>query len=168
MSAPFHLKVIAIQPWEKITYKQHSIRNVRTCAPSEDSDQTAHSHSLIRIFTERILVAKDAKFLHAHNEDSDQTATMLGRFDSSLGAHVWRYVVCRCGSFVYKCKNIDYCLLINSDEFSCSSNTKYLIVTIFYRNPHPKCEQCRRCSDTAFSCVWSGSRLFAKVPFIGR
>ena len=25
------------------------------CAPSEDSDQPAHSHSLIRIFTERIL-----------------------------------------------------------------------------------------------------------------
>ena len=28
---------------------------LRTCAPSEDSDQPAHSRSLIRIFTERIL-----------------------------------------------------------------------------------------------------------------
>ena len=47
---------------------------IRTCAPSEDSDQPAHSRSLIRIFMGRTWVAKDAKFLHADNEDTDQTA----------------------------------------------------------------------------------------------
>ena len=30
-------------------------RNHRTCAPSEDLDHPAHSHSLIRIFSGRIL-----------------------------------------------------------------------------------------------------------------
>ena len=44
-------------------------RNVRKCtcghAPKEDLDQSVHSHSLIRIFTECVLVAKDARFLHA-------------------------------------------------------------------------------------------------------
>ena len=41
----------------------------RICAPSEDSDQPAHSRSLIRIFIRRILGSKHAKFLHAVNED---------------------------------------------------------------------------------------------------
>ena len=44
--------------------------------PREDSDQPAHPRSLIGIFTERILDSKDVKFLHANNEDSDQTAQM--------------------------------------------------------------------------------------------
>ena len=34
-----------------------------TCVPSEDSDQHAHSRSLIRIFTGHILDIKAAKFL---------------------------------------------------------------------------------------------------------
>ena len=34
----------------------------------------AHSRSLIRIFTGRIWIANDAQFIHADNEDSDQTA----------------------------------------------------------------------------------------------
>ena len=46
-----------------------------TYAPSEDSDQTAHPRSLIRIFPGRILDNKDAKLLHT-DEDSDQTARM--------------------------------------------------------------------------------------------
>ena len=45
----------------------------RTCAPSEDSDQPVHSCSLIRIFSGRVffLTAKDAKFQHVDNEDSN-------------------------------------------------------------------------------------------------
>ena len=34
---------------------------MQTCAPSEDSDQTAHSRSLIRIFPERILGCQGCK-----------------------------------------------------------------------------------------------------------
>ena len=35
--------------------QQRQETNLRTCAPREDSDQTAHTRSLIRIFTGRIL-----------------------------------------------------------------------------------------------------------------
>ena len=45
-------------------------------APSKESDQLAQSGSLIRIFTGHILIAKDAMFLHADNEDADQTTRM--------------------------------------------------------------------------------------------
>ena len=47
---------------------------LRTCTHREDSDQPAHSHSLIRIFNGRILMAKDAGLLHANNTNSDQNA----------------------------------------------------------------------------------------------
>ena len=40
---------------------QHGKTYLRTCAPSEDSDQPAHSRSLIRIFTERILDSQGCK-----------------------------------------------------------------------------------------------------------
>ena len=42
----------------------------------EDSDKPAHSRSLTRVLTGRIWLAKDAKFLEADNEDSDQTMRM--------------------------------------------------------------------------------------------
>ena len=44
--------------------------------PSKDSDQTAHSRSLIRIFTGCIWIAKNATFLHAVNEGADQIARL--------------------------------------------------------------------------------------------
>ena len=53
-----------IAPQRKKTY-------LRTCTPSEDSDQPAPSHSLIKIFTECILDSqfKNATFLHTDKED---------------------------------------------------------------------------------------------------
>ena len=56
-------------------YMNHKAKN-RTCAPSEDSDQPAHSRSLIRIFTGRFLITEDATCIHADNEDPDQTVRM--------------------------------------------------------------------------------------------
>ena len=44
------------------------------CAPNEDSDQPAHSRSLIRNFTARIRDSQGCKVANADNEDSDQTA----------------------------------------------------------------------------------------------
>ena len=59
---------------------------LQTRESSEDSDQPAHSRSLIRIFTGRIfMIAKGAKFLHADNEDWSDCA-------DALGAHVRGYV----------------------------------------------------------------------------
>ena len=37
------------------------------------------------------LIAMDANFLHAENEDSDQTARMRSLIESSFGVHVRRY-----------------------------------------------------------------------------
>ena len=42
-------------------------RTFWTNAPSEDSDQTAHSRKLIRISAGALWIAKTAKFLHADN-----------------------------------------------------------------------------------------------------
>ena len=47
-----------------------------TCAPSEDSDQPAHSRSLIRIFAGRIWDIQGFKVCHVDQEDSDQTVWM--------------------------------------------------------------------------------------------
>ena len=49
---------------------------LQACAHNKDSGQPAHLRSLIRIFSGYIWIAKDAKLLHADNEDSDQTARM--------------------------------------------------------------------------------------------
>ena len=43
---------------------------LRTCSPSEDSDQTAHSESFLVAF----LIAEDAKYLYTDNEASEQIA----------------------------------------------------------------------------------------------
>ena len=48
---------------------QRQITNFGTCVPNEDSDQPAHSSSLIRIFTGCSLDSQGCKFLHADNED---------------------------------------------------------------------------------------------------
>ena len=56
-----------------------------------DLDLPAHSCSLIRIFTGSFWIAKDTKFLHANNNDSDQTVQLLKLIHVfSLGAHVRR------------------------------------------------------------------------------
>ena len=50
-------------------------------------------------------VAKDAIFLHADNEDSDQTARSAGWFESSFHAHIRRYVF---SCHVYSFQASDY------------------------------------------------------------
>ena len=46
------------------------------CAPNEDSDQSGHQPSLIRVFAYAQWVAKDPSFRHEDSEDSDQTGRM--------------------------------------------------------------------------------------------
>ena len=50
----------------------HDKTNKMTCAPSEDSDQPGHPHSLIRVFA----VGSKDSFLQTDSEDSDQTGQM--------------------------------------------------------------------------------------------
>ena len=41
----------------------------RTCTRSEDSDQPAHSHSLIKLLIGAFWIAKGVKFLQTNNDD---------------------------------------------------------------------------------------------------
>ena len=56
------------------------IKYLRTCAPSEDSDQPAHSHKLFRIFTWHFLDSQRYQVSTCGQRKSDQTA----RTDLSL------------------------------------------------------------------------------------
>ena len=55
----------------KITEPVHSIFHKSACGSSEDSDQPAHSRSLIRVFAG---YANDPKRFHLDSENSDKTA----------------------------------------------------------------------------------------------
>ena len=76
--------------------RKRTFGRIRTYAPSEDSDQTAHSRSLIRIFTERILDSQGCKVSSCGQRRFDQTVRIC--FESSLGAHISTYVFSCCGA----------------------------------------------------------------------
>ena len=66
-----------------------------TCAPSKDSDQPAHSRSLIRIFTRHILDRQGCK-VSSHRQRglwSICTGRWAGWFQSLLGIHVRGYIL---------------------------------------------------------------------------
>ena len=62
---------------------------LRTCAPSEDSDQPAHSRSLIRIITRRILDSHGSKVSSYGRRRL--WSEYAGWFVYSLGAHFRRH-----------------------------------------------------------------------------
>ena len=69
----------------------------RTCESSEDSNHSAHTHSLIRIILAQMWIAKDAKFL-----SWGQGRLKLDcAYESSFGDHIRRNVSSRCGSLIY-------------------------------------------------------------------
>ena len=69
---------------------------LQTCVPSEDSNQFAYSHSLIRFITRPCWIDKDATFLPVDNEDSDLTASVR-RLIWVFAGHT-RYAFSVCGS----------------------------------------------------------------------
>ena len=69
-----------------------------TCAPSEDSDQFAHSCSLIRIFTGRILDSQGCNVSSCGQRRLIRLCGCSGWTESSLDAHVRRYVFSCCRS----------------------------------------------------------------------
>ena len=64
----------------------------KMCAPSEDSDQPAHSRSLIRIFTGRILDRQECKVSSRGQGRLIRLCGSAGWFESWLGAHIRKYV----------------------------------------------------------------------------
>ena len=78
---------------QAIDYVSRDIRKcLRTCAHSKDSDQSAHSRSLITIFTGRIMNSQTCRVFLCF--------FLCGQW-CSLGAHVRRYVLWRKGSCVF-------------------------------------------------------------------
>ena len=82
----------AIEPLNRKKY-------LRTCAPGEDSDQPAHSRSLIRNFTSRILDSQGCKVSSHDNEDTGQTARMRRLIWVFVGR---THQKVRCGSFAHR------------------------------------------------------------------
>ena len=78
-----------------------------TCSLSKDSDQPMQSHSLIRIFTRAFWIAKDAKFLHADNDDSEQTARIRGLIRIFVGRTCQKVIFLLYG----------YCILLTDEKF---------------------------------------------------
>ena len=82
----------------QLSCKNEKSRNVRkrtfrTCAPSEDSDQPAHSRSLIRIFTGTFEKPKMRSVFRRKNEDADETALMHWLIWVVVG-RICQYVPC--------------------------------------------------------------------------
>ena len=77
---------------------QRQKKDLWTCAPSEDSDQPAHSRSLIRIFTVRILDSQGWKVSSCGQRRLTRLRGCAGWFASPLGPHVRRYIFPRWSS----------------------------------------------------------------------
>ena len=80
----------------KSTYESQRRKTyLQKCAPSEDSDQPAHSRSLIRIFTGRILDSQGCEV----SSWRQRKLWCAGWFESSFSAHFRRDVLSYCGSY---------------------------------------------------------------------
>ena len=90
---------------------------LRKCAPSEDSDQRARSRSLISIITRRILGSQGFKFSSCGQQRLKRLHGCAGWFESSLGAHVKKYVFSRCSACnsLTRCRENKQTKLINDD-----------------------------------------------------
>ena len=78
------------------------------CATSENSDQSGHPPSLIRVVTLRPMVAKDPRFLHVDSEDSDQTGWMSRLILVFAGRTVIVLVLSYVGSFVSRSSRFSF------------------------------------------------------------
>ena len=66
----------------------HDKTNKMACAPSEDSDQPGHPHSLIRFFTVCMKKHWFLSYLLSHSKDSDQTGHRKPRLICLHWAHM--------------------------------------------------------------------------------
>ena len=72
---------------------------LRTCAPSENSDQFAYSHSLIRLFTRLVLNTQGRRVASSSQKDSSQAdlnlrwARMVEGTFSHVAAQVMNIII---------------------------------------------------------------------------
>ena len=77
-------------------------KDLRACALRENSNQSAHSHSLIRIFTGRILDSQGCKnVLMRTMKTLIRLRGCTSSFESLLGAFVRRFFFLRLGSNIF-------------------------------------------------------------------
>ena len=111
----------------------------RTFAPSEDSDQPAHSRSLIRILTRCILDSQGWELSSCGQlEILNRLRSCADWFESSTGAHIRRYVFSRGGLYIWVYNRLYYFLL-----FSLHWIIHYLITLYLYttRKTHAPTQQ---------------------------
>ena len=97
-----------------------------SCAPSEDSDQPAHSRSLIRNYTWSIWIAMNAKFLQADNEDSDQTAGMR-RLIRGWVVRTYRKVLFLTASPIFFSSEITNCMYTYINKFDLHNKLSVIL-----------------------------------------
>ena len=112
-------------PYEPLRQKTY----LRACAPSEDSDQTAHSRSLIRIFTGRILNSQGCNFLRSDNEDSNQTALMRRL--------IWVFGGCTCQKVRFLTLRLIQCKILYSVSHNLITPKINYLTTLWQNNRQP-------------------------------
>ena len=87
---------------------------LRTCATSEDSDQTAHAQSDQNHRCAHFCIAKAAKFIMRTTKILIRLRGCAGRFVSWLGTYVSKYVSHVAGqvSLLYFCYTVFLCSLV--------------------------------------------------------
>ena len=78
--------------WCGLYELRRQIAYIRTCAPGKDSDQPANLRCLIRIFTRRIWDSQESNVPIWDDRKLTRLHGCAGWVESSLGAHVRRYV----------------------------------------------------------------------------
>ena len=76
-------------------------------APNEDSNQTVHPHSLIRVFVGHMKKCGILGYPKCIVMIQIRLSEHLGWSDSSLGAHVRKYVIWRYGSYGIVMTNLE-------------------------------------------------------------
>ena len=107
---------------------------LRTCAPSKDSDQPAHSRSLIRIFTRRILDSQGDK-VSSCGQQKLWSDCADAQTDLSL-----RWVLMSEGTFslvaAYLCSSISF--TFNKLETATCNHRSYKLVFTVYKKKKKK------------------------------
>ena len=145
------------------------------CAPSENSDQSRHTPSLISLRCALVWVAKDPSFLHADSKDSDQTGTLIWVF---AGRTVTLLVLsCRCSFLVHigTWSGSRFCYLSGMDRYlnqfmrlwHFSSSVNSFFKRAYSNVRHSSCFlDLGFCQRVTFSVVFKRvSNIFSVVQF---
>ena len=128
-------------------------------SPSEDSDQPAHSRSLIRIFTGRILDSQDCKVSSCEHQ---WLWTDCGNAQADLSlrlAHDWRYVFARGDTFPFN-RNWMIRYIVSAEEISLwamaesSQTNQSVYLPLLHITSHLACRVNNKCRKQIRDCLF--------------